>query len=242
MKPDHQPRRRFADSAGVVIEYLLWEPPTPPSRPGVVLVPGILSPADCWLADQALVDALRSTGPRKVLAVSLRRRGRSDTPPADWGPEAHHRDILAVMDAEAMGHAFLLGWSLGGAYALGLALSRPHRVAGLAIGDFLPLVPRYDEAWLKRLAADPASGDLPMATARGLVTCDREVTYMDRLQHLSVPLLVLHGTRDDALLVNAAVGLYATAPIKRVVACDTGHYVFGCAAARQACAALVCTE
>ena len=242
MSAGEQPRRRFADSAGVSIEYLLWEPPAPPSRPGVVLVPGILSPADCWLADEVLVDALRSTGPRKVLAVSLRGRGRSDTPPADWTPEAHHRDILAAMDAEDMGTAFVLGWSLGGAYALGLALSRPRRVAGVAIGDFFPLVPRYGEAWLERVAADPAAAGLPMAAARGIVACGREVTYVDRLHRLAVPLLVLRGTRDDALLGEEAVGLFDPAPLKRVVACDTGHYVFGCAAARQACVELVSRE
>lgn len=242
MSADDQPRRRFADSAGLSIEYLLWEPSAPPSHPGVVLVPGILSPADCWLADEALVAALRSTGPRKVLAISLRGRGHSDTAPGDWAPEAHHRDILAVMDAEDMGTAFLLGWSLGGAYALGLTLAQPHRVAGLAIGDFFPLVPRYDEAWLQRLAVDPAPQDFSMATARGIVTYGREVAYMDRLHHLSVPLLVLRGTRDDALLGEGAVGLYDPAPIKRVVACDTGHYVFGCAAARQACTELVSSK
>ena len=65
-------------------------------------------------------------------ALAYDRRGFGETPPAT-GAFSHLDDLLAVLDAQVDGPAWLVGNSMGGALALDVALSAPERVAGLVL-------------------------------------------------------------------------------------------------------------
>lgn len=68
-----------------------------------------------------------------VIRMDLRGHGLSGTPhdPAAYTQEVFIEDLLAVLDAEGIGRAALLGYSLGARIALGAALAHPGRVTRL---------------------------------------------------------------------------------------------------------------
>ncbi|GGT49895.1 putative hydrolase, alpha/beta fold LipV [Actinomadura citrea] len=69
-----------------------------------------------------------------VLAPDLRGHGRSTHEPP-WTVERHVGDILAMMDAEGVERADLVGHSYGGMIALHLARTAPRRVRRLLLLD-----------------------------------------------------------------------------------------------------------
>src|SRR3712207_779151 len=77
------------------------------------------------VADQRMWDpvAARLTG-RRVIRFDLRGFGRTET---GFGPFAHHRDVLAVLDALAIERAAIAGASFGGLVALEVAAVAPER-------------------------------------------------------------------------------------------------------------------
>ena len=68
-----------------------------------------------------------------VIRVDVRGHGLSGTPhdPAAYTQDVLVADLLAVLDAEGIGRAALLGYSLGARIALGTALAHPGRVTRL---------------------------------------------------------------------------------------------------------------
>ena len=70
------------------------------------------------------------TAEHTVIRMDLRGHGRSGTPhdPAAYAPEVFMADLLAVLDAEGVGRAALMGYSLGARIALTTALEHPSRV------------------------------------------------------------------------------------------------------------------
>lgn len=70
-----------------------------------------------------------------TIAVDLLGHGRSDAPrdPAAYAMERCTADLARVLDAAGAPRASVLGYSLGGRIALGLAVFRPERVRGLVL-------------------------------------------------------------------------------------------------------------
>jgi pimeloyl-ACP methyl ester carboxylesterase len=68
----------------------------------------------------------------QVTVVAYDRRGYGESP-ASTAPFTHVGDLLAVLDQERAGPAWLVGASAGGGLALDTALLAPDRVAGLVL-------------------------------------------------------------------------------------------------------------
>lgn len=79
-----------------------------------------------------------------VLAPDLRGWGWSDAPPGDYAKAGYAADIIALMDAEALGQARIIGHDWGGYTAFLLALEHPDRVERMVVMDVGP-------PWLGRL-------------------------------------------------------------------------------------------
>ncbi|MEM6906301.1 MAG: alpha/beta fold hydrolase [Pseudomonadota bacterium] len=74
---------------------------------------------------------------RRVILVDMRNHGESP-----WAPEMDYAamgDDLAETIAGVGGRAVVLGHSMGGKAAMGLALSHPERIAGLIVADIAPV-------------------------------------------------------------------------------------------------------
>jgi pimeloyl-ACP methyl ester carboxylesterase len=68
----------------------------------------------------------------RLTVVAYDRRGYGESPDST-APYRHADDLLAVLDAEQAGRAWLAGASAGGGLALDTALLAPDRVAGLVL-------------------------------------------------------------------------------------------------------------
>jgi pimeloyl-ACP methyl ester carboxylesterase len=68
----------------------------------------------------------------RVTAVAYDRRGYGESA-VSTAPFTHVEDLLAVLDQEQAGRAWLVGASAGGGLALDAALLAPDRVAGLVL-------------------------------------------------------------------------------------------------------------
>src|SRR5260370_31481720 len=68
----------------------------------------------------------------RVTAVAYDRRGYGESA-VSTAPFTHVEDLLAVLDRQEAGRAWLAGASAGGGLALDAALLAPGRVAGLVL-------------------------------------------------------------------------------------------------------------
>ncbi len=68
----------------------------------------------------------------KTLAPDLRGYGRS-RPASEFQLADHLSDLEALLDAQNISQCLLLGWSLGGIFAIELALRYPERISGLIL-------------------------------------------------------------------------------------------------------------
>ena len=126
--------------------------------PGVVLVHGLYGSGNNfrrhanWLAEH-----------RRVLSPDLRNHGRSPHH-RDMGYPAMAADLAALLDAEGLDQATLVGHSMGGKAAMALALTHPERVEGLVVVDIAPVAYDHDQAGILR-AMDEV--DLDQVASRG---------------------------------------------------------------------------
>jgi len=76
----------------------------------------------------------------RVIALDARGHGSSDKPrePATYKLEHRVADVLAVLDATQVDRAHVVGYSMGGWTALGLASLAPTRLRSLVIGGAHP--------------------------------------------------------------------------------------------------------
>ncbi|MVZ99481.1 alpha/beta fold hydrolase [Actinomadura sp. LD22] len=128
-----------------------------PSGAPLVALHGVTGHGARWrrTAERHLAD-------RYTLAPDLRGHGRSPYEPP-WGVEQHVEDVLAVMDAENLDRADLVGHSYGGMIAVHLARTAPHRVRRLVL-------------------LDPAIGLDPADAARSARGYMAEVSFADAVE------------------------------------------------------------
>ncbi len=105
----------------------------------VAFIPGFLGSAENYRRE---MDSLPE---RRCVAVSLRGRGLSDAPEAEYSFEDHVSDIEAFVDQVGLQGFCLCAYSVGVAYAIGFASSHPGLLAGLILADYSAHYPKVRE-------------------------------------------------------------------------------------------------
>lgn len=124
--------------AGGALRVARAGPPVPEADAVVLAVHGVTSSLEVWRAVAREVTAATRVA---LLAPDLRGRGRSAHLPGPYGIAAHLADLIAVLDDAGAEQAVMVGHSLGGFVAAGLAAQHPERVAGLVLLDGGLMVP-----------------------------------------------------------------------------------------------------
>jgi pimeloyl-ACP methyl ester carboxylesterase len=98
----------------------------------VVLIHGLACGKRMWFHQ---IRALRERF--RVIAYDQRGHGLTDAPadPKHYSPSHLVRDLSGLLDALGIAPASIVGFSLGGGPALGLAASAPHRISRLVLAD-----------------------------------------------------------------------------------------------------------
>ncbi len=122
--PGEPANATFADLRDVRVRYV-----DSGQGPTVVLIHGFGSAIETW---EPVLPALSDY---RVLALDLKGFGWTDRPEGDYSPAEQARLVLALMDAQGVEDAVVVGHSYGASVALSLALTAPDRVRALALYD-----------------------------------------------------------------------------------------------------------
>ena len=98
----------------------------------------------------------------RVIALDNRGAGRSDKPFGQYSLDQMADDAIAVLDAEGVDRAHVVGASMGGAIGQVIAVSHPQRVRSLT----LACTACRNHAWRRELL----EGWATLATERGVAT------------------------------------------------------------------------
>lgn len=124
----------------------------PMGGPALVLVHALGTSAAIW---DDLIPLLPPT--LRILRFDLRGHGASDVPPAPYSMGALIRDTERLMDHFALKDAVILGLSIGGLIAQGLAVKRLDLIRGLILSSTAAKIGR-PEQWQDRIATIRAGG------------------------------------------------------------------------------------
>lgn len=95
----------------------------------------------------------------RVIGYDTRGHGASDTPPGPYSFDDLVADAVAVLDHHGVERATVIGLSLGGMTAMGLALAHPERVGRLVVcAARADAPPPFRSSWDDRIAAIRAGG------------------------------------------------------------------------------------
>ena len=94
---------------------------------------------------------------RRVVAVDLRGRGRSDRDPkpSNYAPPTYAADIVALLDTIGAPRALFVGTSLGGIVTMALASKHLDRIGGAVLNDVGPVIAKEGLARIAGYAGKP---------------------------------------------------------------------------------------
>lgn len=181
--------RRFCQAAdGVSIAYSA----AGSGDPALVFVHAGLANRSFWNAQ------LQAFAPRcRVVALDLPGHGESGRDRLKWGVPEFGGDVEAVMEAEKLGAAIIVGNSLGGPVAVEAAIRRPHDVLGVIGVDTFQRVSYTVSLEHARQRADAFRENFAGSVEQMLTTlfhadADAALVADVRRQMMEVPVAVVH--------------------------------------------------
>ncbi len=144
----------FARINGTLLHFRLVGPE---GAPALVFVNSLGTDARIWDAVIAPLSVHY-----RCLSYDKRGHGLSDAPTGDYALDDHLDDLAGLLDEARISRAVIIGVSVGGLIAQGLALRAPERVAGLVL---CCTAPRMGDAalWAARIETARNQGLLPLA-------------------------------------------------------------------------------
>lgn len=130
--------RRWTSPDGLSLFARDYAPGPGVARPPVIAIHGLTRNS----ADFEAIAPLLAQSGRRVLAVDVRGRGRSDRAPdpMTYMPDVYARDVLALMEQAGIDRAVFLGTSMGGLITMALTAIRPKAVVAAILNDIGPEV------------------------------------------------------------------------------------------------------
>ncbi|MBS1536241.1 MAG: alpha/beta hydrolase [Bacteroidetes bacterium] len=184
----------------------------------LVIIPGAINSAE------EVMSAFSSSLPIYHIIISLRGRGKSDSPETHYSLDDQASDIQAVVHQEKLSEYFLFGHSFGSSIAIRAAVGDKAAVKGLIMGDFPPFYPPFDKSWASRILWQ---NDLHISktAVEGLANSAKYIDLASDVNSLECSLVALQATKEDAVIRSEDVeGLRRLCPnvlVKELP--NTGH-------------------
>ena len=184
----------------------------------LVIIPGLAETGEEY---EDLIQALL---PRRAIVITMRGRGRSDTPESGYTLEDHVSDIEKVMDHITVDKFAMFGYGRGVAYALAYALSHLSNIKGLIIGDYPAMQTDHPEGWtefFKSASKNRLLDNMDADTLKEIEKDAREVDFIKHLKKIDCPVLVLQGSGEYGLTEEGAKDYLRAMPDARVKVLDS---------------------
>ena len=145
--------RRWTSADGLSLFARDYAPGSGPARLPVIAIHGLTRNS----ADFEGVAPLIAQSGRRVLAIDVRGRGRSDRAPdpMTYTPDVYARDVVALMAQAGIDRAVFVGTSMGGLITMALAALRPRLVTAAILNDIGPTVSPEGLARIAAYAGQP---------------------------------------------------------------------------------------
>lgn len=191
---------RWADNDGVRLHYL--ESPGASPGPELLYIPGVLGTAEDF------VSLMPHFQPSRCLSVSLRGRGKGESPNQGYTFEDQVADLEAVIATAGARSLNLLAFSMGVPLAVGYALRHPQMVHAMILCDYPARYPAFPPDWADRVSSGPLAGRATPVALRGLQRESRRAELWDQLGQLGCPVLVVRGGREGSRLSEEEADMY----------------------------------
>ena len=206
-------------------------------HPAILLLHGLGSRSGTWSAQVPALDA-----DWYVIAPDLPGHGgaAAASAPGAYTPEALATAVLAILDAWGIERAHVVGHAFGGVVAMAIALLAPERLAALVLEDSSPEgLPAAVRGRLRHTLAEaagagvgsepapwpPAAGNAPGRGIPGaaVLSAIEFRGYVERLEEITAPTLVVVGESDTAFNQRGAELLHGLIPFSRLVGAILGR-------------------
>lgn len=194
----------------------------------LIIIPGLSESAEDY------IDIIKGIDDRKCVAISLRGRGKSDSPESGYKLSDHISDIEKVADALELKEFILMGYSRGVSYMLGYALKHIEKVKGVIIGDYPAIHTKLSEQWTDMFVKLPpwrgktASERMNRFAIEAIQRESEEKSFYDDLYKFKIPVLIVSGGKEGSILSTEMKEQYlkAVQNIEIIVFEDCDHNIF----------------
>ncbi len=145
--------RRWTSSDGLTLFARDYAPAEGPAKLPVIAIHGLTRNS----ADFEGIAPLLAQSGRRVLALDVRGRGRSDRAPdpMTYVPDVYARDVLTLMEHAGIEKAVFVGTSMGGLIIMALTAIRSKAIAAAILNDIGPEVAPEGLARIAEYAGKP---------------------------------------------------------------------------------------
>ena len=145
--------RRWTSADGLSLYARDYAPASGPARLPVIAIHGLTRNS----ADFEVIAPLIAQSGRRVLAIDIRGRGRSDRAPdpMTYQPATYAQDVLALLNQTGIERAVFLGTSMGGLITMALAAIRSKVIAAAIVNDVGPEVAKEGLARIAAYSGQP---------------------------------------------------------------------------------------
>ena len=183
----------------------------------IIFVPGMLGQAGQYKTE------METFAERPSLAMSLRGRGQSDVPASGYTFDDHITDIEAVVDACGWDRFYLSGFSASVVLVVGYTLRYPEKVAGLILGDSIPVYKQISPDWVDRMIEFHPEHDGRLLQA--LQADSAKVVLWEQSKDIQCPVLLMKGGVEGSMLSTKNLDKYREllAEVEVVIFPEAGH-------------------
>ncbi|MFS0673567.1 alpha/beta fold hydrolase [Ornithinibacillus sp. 179-J 7C1 HS] len=217
----------WVDNNGINIHYVEINANLKGEAP-LVIIPGLSESAEDYIS------VIENLSPRHCICITLRGRGKSDTPETGYSLDDHISDIEAVVKYLELKDFILFGYSRSVSYVLKYSLKNKNLVKGLIIGDYPAIHTQLPQGWVEFFSSLPPWRGKPLSQRMshtallGIQKESAQVIFWDDLSSIECPVLIIRaGKHGGALSLEAGKQYLEKLPQANLVVFDeSDHNIF----------------